>query len=161
MAKVQKKVIKKRRDKKNVEEMTAILQEMQEEANEYDRQRSAWYWEQLEQHYSGLSTIAEFQNETVENYRKLHSDFYIGDLIHRVENLEKLLDFFNVNNAMLQQFKAWAKNRVPAGWKYWEVTYKDSQWQLIRTRTSMRPLRKRQVKCARRCTSSVTTLSTS
>ena len=147
--------------KASVEEMTAILQEMQEEANEYDRQRSAWYWEQLEQHYSGLSTIAEFQNETVENYRKLHSDFYIGDLIHRVENLEKLLDFFNVNNAMLQQFKAWAKNRVPAGWKYWEVTYKDSQWQLIRTRTSMRPLRKRQVKCARRCTSSVTTLSTS
>ena len=110
-----------------VEEMTAILQEMQEEANEYDRQRSAWYYEQLEQHHSGLSTIAEFQNETVENYRKLHSDFYIGDLIHRVENLEKRLDFFNVNNAMLQQFKAEAKNRVPAGWKYWEVTYKDSQ----------------------------------
>ena len=110
-----------------VEELTAILQEMQEEVNEYDRQKSEWYWNQLEQNHSGLTTDEEFNNETVLPYRELYGDFYTGDVIHRIENLDKMVAFFNENNAKLQKNIAEAKNRVPADWKYWKVTYKDSQ----------------------------------
>lgn len=110
-----------------VEELTAILQEMQEEFNEYDRQKSEWYWNQLEQHYSGLCTIEEFDKETGNRHRKLHSHFYVGDIISMIGNLEKCCEFFEKNNEELQRMIAQAKNRVPADWKEWEVTYKDSQ----------------------------------
>ena len=110
-----------------VEELTAILQEMQVEFNEYDRQKSEWYYGQLEQHHSGLSTDEEFNEETRDRYRELHSHFYVGDVIRTIEGLEKCCKYFKENNESLQRMIAKAKNRVPADWKEWEVTYKDSQ----------------------------------
>ena len=110
-----------------VEELTAILQEMQLEFNEYDHQKSAWYYSQLEQRHSGLSTDEEFNSETRDKYRELHSHFYVGDTISMIGSLEKCLEYFKKNNEELQKLIAGAKNRVPADWKEWEVTYKDSQ----------------------------------
>ncbi len=119
--------MKKERLKAAVEELTAILQEMQDEFNEYDSKKSAWYYEQLEQHHSGLCTDEEFENEVFEKYMDLHSHFYVGDIISTIENLEKCLTFFGQENKRLDKAVAEAKNRVPEGWKYWEVEYKDSQ----------------------------------
>ena len=110
-----------------VEQLTAILQDMQSEVNEYDCQMSEWYWEQLTQHHSGLSTNEEFHNETVLPYRDLYRDFSMSDVIRRLESLEKTVVFFNENSEKLKKNIREAKNRVPAGWKRWEVTYKDSQ----------------------------------
>ena len=119
--------MKKERLKAAVEELTAILQEMQEDFNEYDRKKSAWYNDQLEQHHSGLITEEEFKNEVVDKYLDLHSYFYVGDIIGTIENLEDCLTFFGKENERLDKIVAETKNMVPEGWKYWEVEYKDSQ----------------------------------
>lgn len=110
-----------------VEELTAILQEMQEEFNEYDCQKSMWYYGQLEQYHSGLSTREEFNEETWDKFGKLYGHFDVGDIIQTIGNLEKRCGFFKKNNEELHRLIAEAKNRVPADWKEWEVTYKDSQ----------------------------------
>ena len=116
-----------KRLKAAVAELTAILQEMQEEVKMYDKKKSAWYWNQLEQCYSGLCTLKEFDKETFDKYQKLYSNFYLGDVISRIEGLEKTFEFFKENVKMLDKFVSEAKNRVPEDWKHWEVAYNDSQ----------------------------------
>ena len=119
--------MKEARLKAAVKELTEILKEMQEEFNEYDRRKSEWYYSQLEQHHSGLSTDDEFNEETRDRYRELYSHFYVGDIIDMIGKLDNRCKFFEKNNEELQKLIAGAKNRVPADWKEWEVTYKDSQ----------------------------------
>ena len=116
-----------KRLKAAVDELTAILQEMQEEFNEYDRKKSDWYDNQLKQYHSGLSTIEEFNEEVSKRYLELYGSFYVGDTISMIGKLEKRCEFFKENNESLQRLIAGAKNRVPADWKEWKVNYKNSQ----------------------------------
>ena len=110
-----------------VEELTNILQELEVEFNKYYLKKSAWYATQLDQHHSGLSTREEFEREVVDKYHELYYNFYVGDTIKTISKLEQTLTFFEQENAKLDKVIAEAENRVPKGWKCWEVEYKDSQ----------------------------------
>lgn len=119
----------KERLKAAVEELTAILQEMQVEFKEYERKKSAWYYNQLKQHYSGLSNDEEFQKDVFDKFLSLHSHFYVDDITSMIECIEKRLKFFEQENGRLDKVIAEAKNKVPAGWKSYKVKYTEEGWE--------------------------------
>lgn len=106
----------------------AAVEELRAEEKAFSEKKSEWYYRNLTLNYSGLMTDDEFQKDIWNKYQEyLHSDF--GSDVFRlkfgVEHIIECYEKFKRVEAHLDEIIKSEENRIPDGWKTYEVSFLD------------------------------------
>ena len=127
--------------KKAVEELETLIEEMQDECSQFREKKSDWYDFQLCRWHSGLKTKEQFNKEVFDKYQEIDTlfDDDLFSLQRGILNLETRYRKFDDVSKKLDKIVEDSDKNIPEGWKLWKVTFNDSDYASLDSRTVYGP----------------------